>query len=68
MKKEFTVNVPGVGKVDVIRQYNLDDEGKKEYFWDLFLGEKCLDLPTFWTKPTKNDVLTLVKGTVLLAS
>lgn len=54
---EFTVDVPGIGKVDVVRQM---EEGTDEPFWDLFDQAGCClnEGNIFWTKPTKNNVLT----------
>jgi hypothetical protein len=53
---DFTVNVPGVGKVNVVKEDNGDDE----FFWDLFDDEgRCLNTDgPFWTQPSKQDVLT----------
>lgn len=59
MATEFTVEVPGVGKVDVDKQ----DDGGGEFFWDLF-GEDgfCLNEGNpFWKKPTKQEVLDFFK-------
>lgn len=63
-KTEFTIEVPGVGKVDVVRQDNgLGDDGKQEYFWDFFdHSGTCLNEGNaFWSKPTKKEVLTFFK-------
>ena len=61
MKTEFTVEVPGVGKVDVVRQENgIGEDEKMEYFWDFFdhRGTCLNEGNAFWSKPTKKDVLT----------
>jgi len=66
MKTEFTVDVPSIGKVDVVRQDNGEGEdGKTEYFWDLFDSDgSCLNEGAcFWTKPTKKEVLDFFKQT-----
>jgi hypothetical protein len=65
MKTEFTLEIPGVGKVDVVRQENgIGDDGKKEYFWDFFDRRgSCLNEGSpLWSKPTKKDVLTFFAG------
>ena len=66
-KTEFTVDVPGVGKVDVVRQDDGDDDnGKPQYFWDLFdQAGSCLNEGScFWTKPTKKEVVDFFKQNV----
>jgi hypothetical protein len=53
-RTEFTVDVPGIGMVDVVAQ---DTNG--DMFWDLF-GEDgtCLNEGTpLWTLPTQEEVL-----------
>lgn len=56
-KVEFVVEVPDLGKVQVIKQDNGDDE----FFWDL-LGEGgvILNEETLWEKPTREQVLTML--------
>ncbi len=65
MTTEFTVEVPGVGKVDVDRQSDGQDaNGNEQFFWDLFdEAGSCLNEGNpFWTKPTENEVLTFFKN------
>jgi hypothetical protein len=55
MKTEFTVDVPTIGKVDVVVQGEGEDT-----FWDLFEADtgNCLNEgQPLWTKPTDEDVL-----------
>ena len=61
MKTEFTINVPRVGNVDVVRQ--LEDK-TNEPFWDLFdCDGNCLNEgDPFWTKPTRKDVFDFFKA------
>lgn len=59
-KTEFTVDVPEVGKVDLVRYYDGDDgEGNPQFFWDLYdQNGTCLNEGTaFWAKPTKTEIL-----------
>jgi len=64
MFTEYTVDVHGVGKVDVVRQDDgLDNDQVAQYFWDLFHEDgSCLNegVP-FWSRPTKKEVLTFLK-------
>ena len=58
---EFTIEVPHLGKVDVVRQGDPDNPAD-DIFWDLFADDgSCLNegFP-FWTKPTEKEVLTFL--------
>ncbi len=57
MTTEFSVEVPNVGKVDVDRQNDGQDD-----FWDLFDSDGfCLNEGNaFYTLPTKQEVIDFV--------
>jgi hypothetical protein len=58
MKTEFTINVPGIGDVDVVRQSYSDEASGRESFWDLFdaTGTCLNEGDPFWKKPTRKEV------------
>lgn len=58
MQHEFSVDVPGVGKVDVERQNDGQDD-----FWDLFADDgSCLNEGNpFWSLPTADEVIKFVQ-------
>lgn len=56
--REFGVQTPDIGEVDVVKQFD-----GESYFWDLFndAGDCLNEGNPFWTKPTKKEVLDFLK-------
>ena len=64
MKTEFTVNVPTIGKVDVVAQLGEGNTNGVPEFWDLFddVGTCLNEGATLWSKPSRKDVLYFFKN------
>ena len=63
---EFSVKVPVIGKVDVVRQDDgTDASGNPEYFWDLFDSNgTCLNEGNaFYERPSRKEVLDFLSQT-----
>lgn len=64
MKTEFTVDVPTIGKIDVVAQMGEGTTNGVPEFWDLFDEQgTCLNEGSpLWSKPSRKDVLDFFRS------